>query len=132
MEKFDDVLIKLQKITDDCDEESKKFLKSQTKLLKKKVVNTAKTRIKKRTGNYLKGIKEGKIYTYKNNFSQRVYSAAKHAHLIEEGHKIIRKKEGIELGKTEGKNILKDSLNNFIADFEQNSETFLDKLFEDF
>lgn len=130
MEKFDEVFEKLEEISRNTDKETKKFLKSQTKILKKKVINNATTRIKKKTGNYLKKIKEGKIYTFDGSYSRRVYSAAPHGHLIEEGHRIV--KDGKEIGRTKGKWILRDSANEFANEFEKNSEGFLDELFKEF
>lgn len=130
MKKFDDVLKKLEDISLNSTEETKKFLKTQSKILKKKVIGNAKTRIKKKTGRYLKKIKEGKIYEFDGGLSRRVYSGAPHGHLIEEGYRLV--KNGKELGRVKGKWILRDSANEFTDEFEKNAEDLLDELFQDF
>lgn len=130
MEKFDDIFKKLEEISENTDQKTKNFLKNQSKILKKKVMSNAKARIKKKTGKYLKKIKEGKIYKFNEGYSRRVYSSAPHGHLIEEGHRIV--KDGQEIGRVKGKWILRDSANEFADEFEKNSEGFLDELFKDF
>ena len=74
-----------------------KMLRSEGTKLKKCVKNTAGTKIKRRTGNYLKGVTVQRPYQYnrsngtKNKDSVKVYGKhgiglANHAHLIEDRH----------------------------------------------
>lgn len=96
--------------------ETKKFLKGQGKKLQKETQNTAKRLIKERTGNYIKGIKSGKIYDFKGAYSTRVYSGARHAGLIEYGHKIVTKSGKIKGYKT-GYHVFEKAKNNFEDEF---------------
>lgn len=130
MESFDDVCNELSKLVASADIETKKFVKKQAKILKERTLTTAKKRLKKVTGNYLKGIKDGKSYEFKGSYACRVYSKAPHAHLIEYGHRITKEKNGEELGRVEGKNIFKDTANEFKEEFEENSQKMLEELFE--
>ena len=130
MESFDDVCNKLSKLVDSADIETKKFVKKQAKILKKKTLEVAKKRVKKKTGYYYKSIKDGKSYEFKGSFACRVYSGAPHAHLIEEGHRIVKGKNGTELGRVKGKFVFRDTANEFKEEFEENSQKMLEELFE--
>lgn len=130
METFDDVLKDLDRLTKSSDKEVKKFLKKEAKQLKKKTVDTAKTRVRKQTGSYLKGIKDGKLYEFEGSYACRVYSGVPHAHLIEEGHRIVKGKKGGELGRVRGKFIFRDTAVAFTKEFEKDSEEMIEELFE--
>ena len=104
--------------------------KKQAKILKKKTLEVAKKRVKKDSGYYHRSIKDGKPYEFKGDFACRVYSAAPHAHLIEEGHRIVRGKNGAELGRVKGKFVFRDTANEFTEEFEENSQKMLEDLFE--
>lgn len=130
MGSFDDVCKELGKLADSADGETKKFVKKQAKILKKKTLEVAKKRVKKDSGYYHKSIKDGKPYEFKGDFACRVYSAAPHAHLIEEGHRIVRGKNGTELGRVKGKFVFRDTANEFTEEFEENSQKMLENLFE--
>lgn len=65
------------------------------------VAKNAKQLVQKRTGNYLRSIKRGKVWVDAQGTKVRVYSRAPHAHLIEYGHRIVGK-DGTEHGFKEG------------------------------
>lgn len=111
--------------------ESKKFLNKEGTVLRKDTLKYAKSKVKKETGNYFKGIKKGKVYKYNVNgaLSIRVYGASPHAHLIEYGHKKINK-SGEEVGFVQGKHIFEKSANDFENKFYEDTEQFLDNLIE--
>ena len=74
--------------------ETKKFLQSQGNKLKARVKKKAKSKLKEKSGNYIKGFKRGKVYRYnQEEDTVRVYNNMPHAHLIEYGH-IIKDKTG--------------------------------------
>lgn len=129
MASWDDICKDLSELSNSVDKETKKFVKNQAKILKKKTVNTARKRVKKRTGNYLKGIKDGKPYTFDGGYSCRVYSSARHAHLIEYGHDIKKIKNGEVIGKVEGKSVFTDTANEFAEEFEDNTQKMLENIF---
>ena len=86
--------------------ETKKFMKEHARELAKETKAKARGRIRKRTGNLLKGIKAGKIvYEFDDTLNVRVIygSPASHGHLIEYGHKT-------RTGFVRAYNIMRDTL----------------------
>ena len=101
MADFDSLEKNLQTMADKIGgKETKNFLKKQGKKFQKKTQDLARRLVKERTGNYIKGIKSGKVYIYDGSFVTRVYSGARHAHLIENGHRAV-----VKGGKYTGKNV---------------------------
>ena len=112
--------------------ETKKFLKKESIKLKNKTISTAKNRVKKKTGNYIKGIKSGKVYEYQGAYACRTYSTAPHANLIEYGH-IKKDITGREHGFQRGYNVFGTAQKEFEEEFYQDTEKFIDEvLMKDF
>ena len=112
--------------------EIKKFMQKEGNKLKKKTLQTARSSVGKKTGNYEKGIKRGKYYKYNEIDSIRVYSGspAHHGHLIEYGHKIVTH-SGEDTGKTvKGYHIFKTSADMFESTYNKDCENFADKITE--
>lgn len=107
--------------------ETKKFLKKESIKLKNKTISTAKNRVKKKTGNYIKGIKSGKVYEYQGAYACRTYSTAPHAHLIEYGH-IKKDRTGREHGFQRGYNVFGTAQKEFEEEFYQDTEKFIDEV----
>lgn len=111
--------------------ETKKFVMTEGRKLKTKTKKKARSKVKKRTGNYFKGIKSGKVYTYNGNggTSIRVYGGkpAHHAHLIEYGH-IIRNKSGEEVGFAPGYHVFQEAADEFQPEFYSDTQKFIDKM----
>ena len=107
---------------------AKKFLNQQGTKLKSTTKRIAKKKVKKRTGSYYDSIKRGKYYTYGNKatHSIRVYSGAKHAHLIEDGSVIVS--HGVEVGFREGNHVFADAKREFEPKFVDAIEDFLDEV----
>lgn len=114
----------LSKVKEEFPKETKDFLKAEAKKLKDIVTSNSKTLVKKQTGNYLKGIKTGKVYQYGGSLSSdtciRVYNKAPHAHLIETGHKT---QNG---GYVQGKHVLETSEKQFMPEFTKDCADFLE------
>lgn len=110
--------------------EIKKFIRQEGTKLNKKTKTKAKSLVKKKTGNYHKSIKKGKVYKYRGNggISIRVYSSAPHAHLIEKGHRIIV--NGQEKGFSQGKRVFEKSENEFKSEFFKDTQNFIDDMLE--
>lgn len=108
-------------------EMTKKFLKSTAKKLKKETLKVAKSKVGKKTGNYERGIKEGKPYEYDGAYACRVYSTMPHAHLIEHGH-IIVGRDGKEKGFKDGYYVFENAASNFEKDYEEEAEKFMDEI----
>lgn len=106
--------------------EIKKFMQSEGTKLKNRTLKTAKSNVKKKTGNYFKGIKRGKYYKYSGNGADsiRVYAGklAHHGHLIEYGHKTSNG------GRTKAYHIFKTSADAFESNYESDCEKFADEI----
>lgn len=108
--------------------EIKKFMQKEGTKLKNRTLKTAKSKVKKKTGNYFKGIKRGKYYKYCGNGADaiRVYAGkpAHHGHLIEYGHKT-------ESGsRTKAYHTFKVSADAFESAYESDCDKFVDEIVE--
>lgn len=110
---------------------AKTFLRTEGTKLRRKTLSSAKSKVKKDTGNYFKSIKKGKVYLYKGNgtWAIRVYSSAPHAHLIEKGHRQVTK-DGKEIGYVQGKRVFEDSEKQFTEEYFSDVQNFLDDVLE--
>lgn len=106
--------------------EIKKFMQTEGTKLKNRTLKTAKSNVKKKTGNYFKGIKRGKYYKYSGNGADsiRVYAGkpAHHGHLIELGHKTPNG------GRTKAYHTFKTSADAFESTYENDCDKFADKI----
>lgn len=125
---FEKNLVKLA--TEKMPRESKKFLRKEGTKLRKLTLSKAKMKLKKKTGNLFKGIKAGKVYTFKGNggLSVRVYggSPAYHIHLLEYGHRQVTK-DGKEVGFVQGKHFFEDAAKEFPNTYYNDLQKFLDE-----
>lgn len=121
----------LLNLAEDTPKEAKKMLRKEGTKLKNKTVKNAKSKVKVKTGTYIKGIKRGKVYKYRGNdaLSVRVYGASPHAHLIEHGHRQVTA-DGKEVGFVEGKHIFGDTAKNFEEEYYNDIDQFLDDLLD--
>lgn len=110
-------------------EKAKQFMRQQGTKLKNDTKSLAKSRIHKKTGNYLKSIKRGKVYTYRSEktYAIRAYSSVRHAHLLEDGHRIVL--HGREVGFAPGQHVFADAGSAFAPKFEHACEDFVDTVF---
>ncbi len=102
-------------------EEAKKALGKVGNEVKKIIKSEAKRNVKKKTGNYLKSIKKGRVWEENGNFSVRVFprfKTAPHFALIERGHRIVTK-DGKEIGFVPGKRIFERANNEIGRNFER-------------
>lgn len=83
--------------------EAKQFIQKQGNEGRKRLRANTRAVTKKRTGNLLRGIQQGKATKYKGNYQIRIMNTAPHAHLIEYGHSNIKTRAGSgSQGKTQG------------------------------
>ena len=113
--------------------ESKRMLsgvggKARTIIRKK-----AREEVGKKSGNYLKSIKRGKVFKSKSDeLTVRVFHnnrIAPHYHLVENGHRIVGK-DGSEHGFKEGYHIFDKAHHAIDVEFGKILETEFDKMFK--
>ncbi|WP_321833629.1 HK97 gp10 family phage protein [Clostridium butyricum] len=107
--------------------ETKKHLKKEGRKLKSKTKGKAKSKVKKVTGSYMKGIKNGKVYKFNGSLATRVYNTSPHAHLIENGHRIVTK-SGKEVGFKEGEHVFEEAAKEFENEYVKDTEQFIDEI----
>lgn len=120
---FEKNLLKLA--NDTMPKESKKFMNKEGTKLRKITLSKAKQKVKKDSGNYFKSIKKGKVYKYNGTWSIRDYSYAPHAHLIENGHRIVTK-DGKEIGFKDGEHVFEEASKQFENEFFSDAQDFID------
>ncbi|BEP28812.1 HK97 gp10 family phage protein [Helicovermis profundi] len=131
VDEIDDALRYMDEIVERLPRKSNRFLKKEAKKLKKQTISRAKSKVGKKTGNYLKGIKDGKPYKYNGGEqSIRVYNNAPHAHLIEYGHEVLDK-NGVSHGFKDGAHVFEDTERKFKNEFFKDCEDFVDDLLND-
>ena len=109
--------------------ESKKFLQKEGTKLKNATKKKARQKKIKKTGNYLKSIKRGRMYKHHGDPSIRVYSSARNAHWVEKGHRIVTK-SGREVGFARGQKVFEKAGEEFTNQFVKDCEDFIDELLE--
>lgn len=129
MADFDSLEKDLQTMADKIGgKETKNFLKKQGKKFQKKTQDLAKRLVKERTGNYIKSIKNGKVYIYDGSFATRVYSGARYAHLIENGHRVVVKGKK-DTGKfVKGYRVFGKAYENFEDEFGDEVENYINDI----
>ena len=116
----------LQKIAKDFPKTEKQFMRKEGQKLKSKTLKQAKT-LGRKTGNYLKSIKRGKAYRYEDDtMAIRVYSTSPHAHLIEDGHKMVNH-DGTEVGFVPGHHVFEIAGKAFEPQYVTDIDEMLDK-----
>lgn len=102
----------------------KPFFRKEGTKLRSKTKLEAK-RVGTKTGNYASSIKRGKVYDYNGTTAVRVYSYAPHAHLIEEGHRMVTH-DGREVGFVDGHHVFEIAANGFSDLFYADLDDLLD------
>jgi len=110
--------------------ECKRFLKNECKTLKQRTKQCANSEVGKSDiehKHYVDGFKVGKPYDKDDELCCRVYNNAPHAHLIENGHKIVTSstQSSGSGGFVEGKYIIQKSSDSYEREFLDNTERFL-------
>lgn len=101
--------------------EVRQFMMREGTKLKNRTLKKAKASVKKRSGNFFKGIKRGKYYKYKGETdSIRVYGTSPHTHLIEYGHGGSAPARAFHIFSTAG--------DDFNATYDKDCEKFAEKI----
>lgn len=110
--------------------ESRRFLQREGTKLRRVTAAKARQLVKKQTGNYLKGIKRGKVYKYEGDTTSiRVYGSSPHSHLIEYGHRQVTK-DGKEVGFVKGQHVFEKARKEFQPTFISDVNDFIDELLD--
>lgn len=112
------------------------MLRTEGANLRKETIAVAKSKIKKKTGNYLKGVKRGKVYLYQGDtWSIRTYSTQPHAHLIEYGHDMVvggKKGKGGEVkGYVTGKKIFQTAERRYEPEYFKAVDKMVDDILDE-
>lgn len=112
-----DIGEEIGELTEALPKEIEKFMKAEARGLRKFMVAYARTKVKKLTGNYFKGFKAGKkVYSWSDaKYNVRVYNTMPHAHLIEDGHRIVV--AGKTVGFVPGRHVMEEANKCFEAEF---------------
>lgn len=127
LDKFTTDLLKLVSKYDDV---TKKFLREQGNKLRNAIKNKARSKIKKKSGNYMKGFDKTKPKVNSSTCYIKVFNNAKHAHLIEYGtvKRSNYSKKNANRGFMKGAFILEETSKEFADSF---SEAIKEKLVDD-
>lgn len=94
------------------------------------IVKKARQLVKKKSGNYYKSIKRGRVWVdqVSGEYKVRTYTRAPHGHLIEKGHRIIGK-DGEEKGFVEGYHVFDKATREIDAQYTDILEKEFDRMF---
>jgi len=110
--------------------ETRKFLQIEGNKLRKLTLAKGKQLVKRRSGDYFKGIKRGKFYKFEGDTASiRVYGSSPVSHLIEYGHRQVTK-DGKEIGFVKGRKVFEKSRMQFEGQYHRDCEDFVDELLE--
>ena len=122
---LDDFARGMQRTAQQFRRQQKTFMRKEGTKLKTKTLRKARA-LGRKTGRYLKSIKRGKVYEYDGAQAVRVYSTAPHAHLIEDGHRMVTH-DGREVGFVPGHHVFETAGTEFEAQYFMDVDDFLDE-----
>ena len=115
----------MRRIAEENPKKQRQFLQKEGNKLRSRTKAQAH-KLGKKTGNYLKSIKRGKVYDYRGDKAIRVYSYAPHAHLIEDGHRMVTH-DGREVGFVKGHHVFEVAAEGFEPEFYTDLDDMLDE-----
>lgn len=118
----------LGRCAEDFSRKKKQFLRKEGTKLRGKTAAKARARVGRQTGGYHASIKRGKPYRFRDNdtLAVRVYSASPHAHLIEDGHRIVTP-GGREVGFAPGLHVFETAGKEFASQYQSDLDDLLDE-----
>ncbi len=144
-DELDQMIEHMEQEAQNYNKRSKAMMKKEVRKLQRDARARARTQgIKKKTGNYQKSIKQGKVWRKDDDtLSARIYSDAPHAHLLEEGHDMVvnpgkgrgnghgvipGKGIGRKVGHIEATWVFDSALKALVPQFEEAVEDMLDEV----
>lgn len=122
----------LLKTATNMPKEVPKVMRKIGSMARTNVARKARLLVKKQTGTYHKRWKRGKVFKGADGeWIVRVYNSSPHAHLIEDGHRMVNK-DGQEVGFVRGRKPLEKGMQDFDSSGvnEQILSVWLDELLE--
>lgn len=119
-------------------QEALKFMRTEQGKLRTRTRQKARSKVHKKTGNLFKNIDRSKAYNNDGETLGKVYirggkGGAPHAHLIEDGHRIVghapEKKDNGK--KSKEFKIMEEASNEFAPVFTQDCEEFVDRMLKE-
>ena len=124
---LEDLTWRYRKVADQLTKESKIFLRKEGTKLKRATKKQVKTSgVGRLTGHYEKSINRGKVYKYHGAQAIRVYATARHAHLIEEGHRMVMS-DGREVGFVPGYHVFENARKGFEPKLVDDTKKWVEK-----
>lgn len=93
------------------------------------VARYARKLVKKKTGNYHRRWKRGKVWREGMDYKIRIYNNAPHAHLLEDGHRIVGK-DGSEHGFKPGYKVMDKANKELETQWDEILEKEMDKMLD--
>lgn len=115
----------LVRVGQEAPKKQKQFMRREGNKLRRATKREAK-RLGRKSGNYESSIKRGKAYHYQGAIATRVYSTAPHAHLIEEGHRMVTH-DGREVGFVPGYHVFEVAGKRFEPEYLADIDDMLDE-----
>lgn len=102
-ESLETFIRELANLEEQFPKEAKQLMRKAGTKARTIVSRKARQLVRKKTGNYYRSIKRGKVWTDNSSgeYKVRVYSRSPHGHLLEYGHRIVAH-DGTEHGYKEG------------------------------
>lgn len=128
-EGLEDFQKNLEFLVSDMPTEAKSVLRKVGTKARTIAARVGRKTIKKKTGNYNKSWKRGKVWQEEEGaYKIRIYNNAPHAHLLEDGHRIVR--NGQEVGFAKGFKVMDKANNEIEKVWDELLETEIDKLMD--
>lgn len=124
---LDDFLKSLDFLTTEMPKESMMVLRKGGSKARTIMARKARQLVKKKTGNYHKSFKRGRVYETDDGYRVRVYNNSPHSHLIEDGY-VITGKDGSQHGFMLGKKVVEKGNKEVEKEWENIMKEQLDDL----
>ena len=113
--------------------ESKRFIRNEQGKLKTRVKRKTKSKTNRKTGKLYDSVDRSKTYQVDGITTGKVYNKARHAHLIEEPHRIVgHLPEKKDTGKkSRAFKIMEESQKEFKPKFESDVEQWVDQMLDE-
>jgi len=131
LREFDAFHRELEDLQEHFPKEAKRLMLRSGNHARKIFAKKARQMVRKKTGNYHRSIKRGRVWTDESTdeYKVRVYSRAPHAHLLEYGHRLVgHEPDKKELGFVRGFHVFDKAAKEVNAEWNGILEKEFDKI----